>query len=300
MLGTAHAGWEYPGYYIGDGVYADDGSRLTLGVRGGFALVSAGISNEAGSLITPYYDDGGFLIPANYCGTACGSLPWAGDVDLGKFGAAKEMFSYSWSAGVSFGWTFPTTPQWRMELDWNHIARVQYNAEPALRGDLQGVEILAGGIQSSMNTDIISAVFYYDFYDGLVKPLRQIIPYLGIGFGYAHSDTVLNLTDLYYNLSGQGPLIPFVEDENEYGDWVFYQSQGSSSNVAGVLAAGMSYGLEESVFLDLGVRLNYIPKITWELNNGADATALSYKSRNWFSAENVMIVNFNIGVRFEF
>ena len=47
---SAIAGWQNDGYYIRDGYYSDDGSRFTIGFRGGLSLAKAKMKNEMGML----------------------------------------------------------------------------------------------------------------------------------------------------------------------------------------------------------------------------------------------------------
>ena len=81
-------------------------------------------------------------------------------------------------------------------------------------GDVSDVAIYvqSGSVQSTVSTDIISAMFFYDFFDGLYKPLREIIPYVGFGLGYADSKTIFNLSDLYGDLSSSVDLQNFGEE----------------------------------------------------------------------------------------
>ena len=65
--------------------------------------------------------------------------------------------------------------------------------------------------------------------------------------------------------------------------------------MAGVAALGISYGISDGLFLDLGARVTYVPKIKWALTNKDDT-----RQRDWFSAENVIYANFMLGLRFEF
>ena len=53
--GAAYANWQYPGTYVGDGWYADDGSRFVISVRGGASYSFASIKNEIGSMTAEYF-----------------------------------------------------------------------------------------------------------------------------------------------------------------------------------------------------------------------------------------------------
>ena len=67
------------------------------------------------------------------------------------------------------------------------------------------------------------------------------------------------------------------------------------------LALGLSYGLMENMFLDLGLRFTYIPRINWTLNNElASNVPTGAKHRDVFSANNVIYTSALIGLRFEF
>ncbi len=310
VFGTAFANWQYPGSYLGDGWYEDDGSRFTISFRGGASMANATIKNNIGSLTSEYYIDQftGIVVSAEYyaaCadGGGCENYEYAGVGELAELPASKDFSSFSFAAGASIGWTIPYKPQWRVELGWDHITENEYNASPLYEGDLAlsggnvpgvVVHVQSGGVQSKVSTDIISAMAFYDFFDGLRKPIRQAIPYIGFGIGYADSKTVLNLSDLYGDLSSSVDLQNFGKLD-EYGILQFYRSETSSSNIAGVVALGLSYGITETMFLDLGARVSYVPKIKWALNN-EDST----RQRDWFSAEDVIYANFMLGLRFEF
>ena len=306
----ARANWEYSGTYLGDGWYTDDGSRFVLSVRGGAALGFASIKNDVGALTTEYYinPSDGMVISAAYydacvTGGGCNGFEYAGIGETSALPAAKDFQEYSFAAGASLGWTIPNRPQWRLELGWDHIAEAEYNASPLYEGDLalsggdvEGVvvHVQSGSITSKVTTDIISVMAFYDFFTGVQKPVRKMIPYIGFGAGYADTTTTLNLVDPYGDLSTSVDLQNFGELD-DYGVLNFYRSENSSSNVAGVLAAGVSYGISQNMFLDFGARLAYIPKIKWALKN-EDGT----RTRDWVSAENMIYANIMLGLRFEF
>lgn len=308
--GSAHANWQYPGNYLGDGWYQDDGSRFTISVRGGASLQRGAINNDIGSMTAEYYinPNDGMVISAAYyddcvSGGGCGDFEYAGLGDLSSLPADKDMSNFSFAAGASLGWTVPNSPQWRIELGWDHIAESDYNASPLFDGDLslQGgsvegvvINVQSGGTHSQITTDIFSIMAFYDFFDGIRKPLKTFIPYVGFGLGYADSKTVLQLSDLYGDLSTSVDLQNYGELD-DYGVLQFFKSEEDNANIAGLLAVGFSYGLTESTFLDLGARVTYVPKVTWTLSN-EDGT----KHRDWYSAKNIIYANIMLGIRFEF
>lgn len=306
---TATANWQYPGNYLGDGWYQDDGSRFVLSFRGGASMVNGKINNEINSLTSEYYinpNDGMVISSAYYDSCkdgACADFEYAGLGDIATLGANKNYNAFSFAAGVSLGWTIPNAPQWRVEVGWDHIAESEYNAAPLFEGDLalQGgvipdvvVFVQSGGAHSTISTDIISAMAFYDFFDGYQKPVRQFIPYVGFGLGYSNTKTVLNLSDLYGDLSLSVDLQNYGELD-EYGVLQFFKSEKTTANIAGLLAAGFSYGLTERMFLDFGARLTYVPTIKWDLSSEDGE-----KHREWFSAKNVIYANIMLGLRFEF
>ncbi|MDR0726653.1 MAG: hypothetical protein LBF37_01165 [Rickettsiales bacterium] len=304
---SAHAGWQYPGNYLGDGWYQDDGSRFVISVRGGAALQRGSINNEIGTASIEYFVDvnTGHLLPAGFCdgGGDCTGYDYAGYADLADLSADKDYSNFSFAGGASIGWTIPDSPQWRVELGWDHIAENKYNATPLFQGEveLQGgdvtgmvIDLPSGGAQSKLTSDIFSVMAFYDFFDGIRKPVKSFVPYVGFGLGYADSKTVLNLSDLYGNLMWDADLQKYGEiDDN--GIFQFYTSETNEANIAGLLAVGFSYGLTKTTFLDFGVRATYIPKVTWSLSN-EDGT----RHRDWFSVKNLIYANVMVGVRFEF
>lgn len=292
----AFAGWEYPGEYMGEGYYMDNGARFIMSARGGAAYGTGKIENNLGS-ITPEY-----CVNANGATVVCGEndTESLGYGDLGTLGAANNLSQFSFAAGASIGFTVPYKPQWRMELGWDHIAETDYNAYPLFEGELEltsGVSIpeFAGAVQSTVTTDIISAMAFYDFYDGISKPLNTFIPYIGAGIGYARSKTVSNLSDPYDTLSGDVDMRNFGS-ESGYGDILnFYRAETETGNFSVLGALGASYGITETLFLDFGVRVMYVPKIKWTLVNEDDT-----RRRDLFSAKNVIYGTATLGIRFEF
>lgn len=311
FLGSASANWEYAGYYVGEGAYEDDGSRFIVSVRGGASFGFGTIKNEIGELTPLYYmspDGSTIMSELGYYQCTdrgeCGDYIPAGYVNLGSLPATKDFESFGFAAGASLGWTVPNTPQWRLELGWDHIAESEYNASPFVDGEgvLFGGEaegaiarISSGAVQSKVETDIISVMAFYDFYDGLQKPLRQAIPYVGFGVGYADIKTTLQLSDPYGDLSSIFELWNYGKLIQDDSLIQFYRSELSSGNVAGLLAFGVSYGITENMFFDMGARLAYVPKIRWALSNEDGS-----QHRDWFSAENNIYANIMLSVRFEF
>ncbi|MDL2295885.1 hypothetical protein LJC18_03695 [Lachnospiraceae bacterium OttesenSCG-928-E19] len=290
--GSANANWQYSGNYLGDGVYLDDGSRFVVSVRGGGSYGFGTTENNIGELTADlYYGDPN-------------SPDYAGAVNVGNLAMAEDFSAIAFAAGVSMGFTIPNKPQWRIELGWDHMSEMDYNQTPLMNGNVvvsggdydgQTINQSSGGAHSTVATDVFSVMAFHDFFDGLQKPLQQFIPYVGFGIGYADSRTTLNLADIYGDLSGAAELYPMYGDIDSNGILHLYQSERDTGNIAGVLAAGFSYGISDGMFLDLGARLTYLPKIKWALSN-EDGT----RHRDWFSAKNVMYANVMLGIRFEF
>ena len=159
-------------------------------------------------------------------------------------------------------------------------------------------EVESGSVNSQLKTDVYSVMAFYDFFDGLYKPSRQFIPYVGFGIGYADTTTILNLSDPFGDIAYQQELSQYgdvITSDNGINVIEFYRSKRSSANVAGLLAFGASYGVTEQMFFDVGLRMMYLPEIKWGLSN-QDNT----KHREMFSSENNIYINAVIGIRFEF
>ena len=307
----ALAGWQYSGVYMGDGWYQENGSRFVLSLRGGAAIGMAKIENKVGAVVTPYMisPDGATVAPLTYCEATGNCSGWidAGNGNYADLKADKNLETFSFAAGFSAGLTVPNKPQWRIEAGWDHIVKSDYNASPMFKGDLALVggswseQIVlpteSGSVNSHLTTDVFSIMAFYDFFDGLQKPVGQFIPYIGAGIGYADTKTVLNLSDPYGDIAYQLDLQQYGEVVENGGIYSieFYQSERNTTNVAGLLAAGASYGITEKIFLDFGARLMYLPHVKWGLQN-KDNT----KQREFFSAENLIYLNLMAGVRFEF
>ena len=306
---TAFAGWQYNGYHVKDGYYSDDGSRFIVGVNGGLSWGNASITNEVGSLQASYFvnTNTGLVIS----GTAYSMLDATqqaeyselGIGDISELKAAKKYSKTAFAAGAYIGFTLPNHPQWRLQAGYDHIAETDYDRIPLFEGDISltsgySAHVYSSGVKSTLTTDVVSVMAVYDFFDGIKKPMNTIIPYIGIGAGYAMSKTTLKLTDIFGDLTQDGDLINYGTLEN--GILVFDNPSDSdkypvSNNIAVLGTLGISYGINEYTYLDLNARAMYIPKINWEIAN-SDGT----QHRNWFGAENMLYTNVMLGLRFEF
>lgn len=309
--GGAMADWQYPGTYIGDGWYEDDGSRFIISARGGASFGIGSMQNKVGAITTDYYlnPEGTTYATAVQCAISGGCADWdyAGYGELATVPPTKDLETFSFTAGASIGWTLPNRPQWRFEAGWDHIGKTDYNASPMFRGAVQLIggdvpdlvaDVESGSVNSQLSTDVYSVMAFYDFYDGLYKPSRQFIPYAGFGIGYADTKTVLNMADPYGDIAYQQELSQYgeiVTTENNINTIEFYRSTRSTANVAALFAFGASYGITEQMFFDMGMRIMYLPEIKWGLTNEDDT-----KHREMFSSENNFYINAVVGIRFEF
>lgn len=300
--GAAFANWQYSGGYLYDSGYGDNGSRATISIRGGASLAFSKIKNEVGSVIYSYCVDPetGAVFPTDATGS-CNSYSGAEYAGTGSLGAlgAKNMSEIGFAAGASVGWILPNTPQWRLELGWDHFSKVDYNHSPLFSGNMPlsegySVHVDSGSVQSTMTTDIISFMAFYDFFDGLQKPIREMIPYIGLGFGYADTQTVMNLADPWGDLSEVEDLTNFGT-VNSNGVLQFNRSTTNTTNVAGLAALGFSFGIDENIFIDFGARAAYLPRVKYTLVNSDDTRRL-----DWFSAKNLIYANVMLGLRVEF
>ena len=303
---VARANWEYDGTYARDGYYQDDGRRFIILIRGGISNVRAKMANDIGMLRVDYYNDNGVVFPCYGVsgGSVCNEYEFLGTGNIGTLPMTKNYNEVSFVGGVAIGWVLPWTPQWRFQVDWDYLSENEYNTYPAVSGNLElvggsnpnvtSIQWETGNVLSTVTTNVFSTMAIRDFYKGWQKPLRKFIPYAGFGLGYADTSTVLNLSDATGDLSGSFDLQQFGElDDN--GILQFYSSTKNSSNLAGTITFGFSYGVSEGFFLDAGFRFIYIPKIKWVLSS-ADGT----RSRDWFHADNVVYSNFLFGFRWEF
>ena len=311
---SAFAGWQYDGYRVNDGYYNDDGSRFVISLRGGLSMGNAKVKNKMGSLYTLYYineSNGDIISELGYINAgspSTGYIP-AGYGNLATLPVKENFKKTAFTAGASIGFTLPYHTQWRLEAGYDHIAESDYNEIPFLEGALgvsggaigdDTIDVASSGVKSTITTDVISAMAFYDFYKGNVKPLNQFIPYVGFGLGYAVSKTTLNLSDIYGDLSNDSDLRNYGTIDPVTGAIVFdnptdKDKYPSSVNVAVIGALGFSYGIVESTYLDFSARFMYIPKVTWDLVNSDGS-----RHREWFAAENMIYTNFMLGLRFEF
>ena len=295
--GIASANWQYSGEYANHTAYYDNGGRASVTLRGGASYAMSRMNNDADSIVYSFCVNGdSFSLPDSNGECPSGSAYVTGN--LSSLGM-QDLSGINFSAGVSLGWILPNHPQWRLELGWDTFSDIDYNETPLFAGtmplsggySLSGLGI--GGVQSTLSTDIISAMVFYDFFDGVYKPMRQIIPYFGIGVGYADTKAVMNLFDPYGDLSQFEDLTNFGQLENTVIH--FYRSTTNTTNVAGLAAIGLSYGLNEHLFIDFGARMAYLPRVKYQLVNADDTRRL-----DWFSAKNLIYANVMLGIRFEF
>ena len=305
-IGMASANWQYPvNGARRDTWRGDDGMRFVLSVRGGASFGHATIQNDIGGLTANYmvnttngeivtqawYDLQDASVQANYA--------YAGYAQLGDLPATNDYSEFAFAAGISMGFTVPDSPQWRIELGFDHISESDYNENPLFQGGLitsEGyvADAQSGGVQSTLSSDIYSVMAFYDFFDGIQKPLKQMIPYIGFGAGYADTKTVLQLTDSYGDLSDVYELMGYGTVDSA-GVIQFNKSDTRTSNLAPVLAAGFSYGVSDKIFLDVGARAMYLPKIKWQLSSADNELR-----RDWFSADKMLYINAMVGLRVEF
>lgn len=294
--GVANANWQYSGEYTYDPNAYDTGGRVSVSVRGGATYAMSKMHNDT-SIVFSFCVNPSTGEVQEWDGSCPGEFEYAtgelGGLELGK------MSQVNFAAGASLGWILPGSPQWRLELGWDHFSDTDYNKTPLFTGDMalsNGTKISnfdIGGVQSTMSTDIVSVMAFYDFFDGFTKPAHTMVPYVGIGFGYADTKTVMNFYDNTGDLSSFSILQQFGEYDGTVID--FYKATTNTTNVAAVAALGFSYGLNESLFLDFGLRASYLPRVKYQLVNSDDTRRM-----DWFSARNLIYANVMLGLRFEF
>lgn len=296
----AYANWQYSGEYTYDMSAYDTGERVAVSLRGGASWAMAKVKNDLGSIVYSYCVDTttGAIYLAESGTNPCPGAVSAGTGNIGSLGATK-LSEFSFSAGASVGWILPNNPQWRLELGWDHFAEVDYNESPLFSGNLHltgGYTTYAetGAVQSTMSTDVISAMAFYDFFDGLYKPMRQIIPYMGFGVGYADTKTVMNLSDPWGDLSQVADLINFGT-LNDLDIIQFNRATTNTNNIAGIAAIGLSYGMNKNLFIDFGARVTYLPRVKYQLVNADDTRRMDL-----FSLQHLVYTNIMLGVRLEF
>ena len=310
---ATRANWEYNSEYVGGGWYSDNGSRFVLSVRAGASYGRGKIKNDIGELSAVYYYHPSSLdvisevnleIACTGDTFPCNGYEKLGYGNIGNLAAAQEYKKLTFAAGASVGWVLPNATNWRLELGWDKITEADYNATPLFEGDLTlvssiytdpVVNVQSGAVHSTVSTDVISAMAFYDFFEGNEKPTHTLIPYVGLGLGYANSVTELQLYDRYGDLSSDAELIQDYSEDSSSLILKFYKSETTTSNIAGLLAVGVSYGLTDRMFMDFGARFMYIPRIKWSLSNEDNS-----RHRDWFSAKNIMYTNVMLGLRFEF
>ena len=297
-IGVAHANWQYSGEHTYDMAYYDRGERVSVSLRAGASFAMGKAQNNAGVIVYSYcYDPvtGAFEPDTGDCPSG---QVYAGSASLESM-SMNKLSGVTFSGGASIGWILPDRPQWRLELGWDHFNEVDYNETPLFYGDLKlsgGYSVDnfdVGSVKSTMTTDIISAMAFYDFFDGMQKPLQVMIPYIGLGLGYADTKSKMNFYDQSAGLSDFAILQEFGELQD--GIIHFYSSETNTINVAAVGAIGVSYGISKNFFFDFGARVSYLPRVKYQLVNSDDT-----RHMDWFTMKNVIYANIMAGVRFEF
>lgn len=297
---SAFANWQYSGEYTYDPGAYDDGMRTVVSFRAGATFLMSKMHNDFGSIVSEYcvnYETG--AVQASQGGVCSDGFEYAGTGEFKSLGINEDISDFAFAAGASIGITMPESPQWRFEFGWDHFSEIDYNTSPLFKGDMtltggDTINVESGAVQSTVSSDVFSLMAFYDFFSGYVKPVHTIIPYIGVGFGYATSHSVLNLSDPWADLSLSEDLTNFGE-VNSNGIIQFYQSKTDTNNIAGVGALGFAYGLTNNLFIDLGARVAFIPKIKYSLTNADDTRKL-----DTFSAKNALYTNIMLGLRFEF
>lgn len=309
----AFAGWQHNGYYINDGYFVDDGSRFVMSFRGGVALSRANLKNDIGSLYTEYVMDTATGDVVSYTLWQNNGEPdgyaFIGQGDIGVLPVKGDFKKSTLTAGGSIGFVLADNSQWRFEAGYDYIAETSYNSTPLFEGEMTTsgseygdvvVHVSSTSAESTISTDVISLMAYYDFFEGKGKKLHQFIPYIGFGLGYASSETKLKISDMYGDLSSDEDLQNFgtlnqTTQIIKFDNPVDRSKYPQSNSIAVLGALGLSYGIAQSTFIDASVRVLYIPKITWNIANSTGT-----RHREWFSAENMIHTNFVVGLRFEF
>jgi len=280
------ADWEY-----GDRDH-DDGGRFTVSFRGGVSLsAAAAMKNDLGDMLVPY---------CYYYPEECDGYRYDDTLGFSNIGAVPPTKKYeatSWMGGVAVGMVVPDSPNLRLELDWLHTGKSSYNSLPLFGDD----ENMVAAARMTSTTDAISAMIYFDMVGGAARAEKKTIPYFGIGLGYAISSTVLSMHDEWGELATNTDMQNYgdcsVIDEMTICD--FYVSETETGNFALTGALGAAFWLGEGMYLDIGARATYIPKIRWSLNDrSGDGTVV--RERDIISANDAILASFYAGLRFEF
>ena len=301
MPGLAAANWEQRG------PFRDDGSRFVVSVRGGLSMPQTTMRNDLGDMIVGIWDHGGGSLAYVPVDPNDLSVGFVTDVNFGNLGMTTDFTEMSLVYGISVGVVMAGNTNVRFELDWLRIEESQLSANPLFSGDvdtsLGTIHNAVAAARASMQTDIISAFVYYDFFEGRIRPTKGLIPYIGLGLGFVRSESILMLSDPYGDFAGD-PM--FTDFGNQIGDQVrFFTSETNNRNYALSAAIGAAYGLGQNIYFDIGARASYVPSVRFALNNSRDATALQpggvgYREMDMFSARDMIFLNVFAGLRFEF
>jgi hypothetical protein len=323
---AANANWSYWEDY-------DDGARFYVRFAGGVAFGGAlDMNNDMVGITTPelaagYAEDtanpgfadltkptGEILTLDEYKKCVdeknCASEAYAsiGKLEFGK-SPIKDSFSVAtWTTNLGAGFVLPNS-HFRTEVSWDHISETKYSSSKLISdtvettgyiGNAMMVDVDLGSVTSKVSTDIVSLMFYYDMYDGLVKPAKTLIPYIGAGLGYANSTVNMSYIDSGA-LRDTGLFCDFFSD-GACGttSLATYQSETNNGGLAFGLAGGFSYGLSNIAFLDIGAKLMYADKIIWTLSNEGNSAATSTVQQDIFSTSGTFYIMGTVGFRFEF
>ena len=291
----AAANWEQRG------PFRDDGSRFIFAVRGGLSMPRANMQNDLGTMNVGIWEDGNGNLA--YAPGSTGSWSQIGHVNFGDLDMTANFTEMSLAYGMSVGVVMANNTNIRFEIDWLRIEESQFSTNPLFSGDvttsLGVVHNPVAAARASMQTDIVSAFVYYDFFNGRIRPQTGLIPYIGFGLGFARNESLLMLSDPYGDFAGD----PVMGDFGvQVGDQVnFFTSTTNNRNYALSVALGAAYAISQNIYFDFGARASYVPNVRFALNNSLDPTPVAgYREMDIFSARDVVFLNVFAGLRFEF
>ncbi|MCL2629187.1 MAG: hypothetical protein FWD33_00605 [Alphaproteobacteria bacterium] len=293
----------------------DDGGRFYIAARGGLAMNFGGrLNNSLGGMTSiPFYAEfdpstglsTGYVVNEELwiqMGSPTPTEGWApiGVINFGDLKPQKDLEIRTWTTNFAIGGVLPNANNIRIEASWDRISESSYNSTPLLGGDVVTVGAPASmllpdldviSMSSKLSTDIYMAMIYFDFFEGARGP-GQLMPYIGLGIGYASTDAIVSAFD--YSGVLDGTVLGLAFEDTATG--AFFLSETQSNGFAAAAAAGFSYGLNRFAFLELGAKVTLAPKTQFKLSNPLGMEQALVETRGAYSLYGSILA----GLRFEF
>ncbi len=221
------------------------------------------------------------------------------DFGIGRFGHMDENAEASgtsfavdgldidnlYSGSVGFGRYVTPNVRLGLDLDYRHDASSTFNT-----GDPAAVQALTnlGSIPLELSSTSVMLNAVYDF-----APGRRFSPYIGGGIGWVFHNLELKGSSFSNDLNGDATM----ETAS------ISTSESNSSSFAANVVTGVSVGLRQGLFLDVGYRFSYLGDADMNFDyshpGSPPAMALPENGSGSIGLDDIMTHEFRIGLRYD-